>query len=59
MATSYTPALSFERLVTAIGQVHAEISAQASRAVNTIQLAHCYANHRVRIAGGRSRSIWR
>ncbi|MEI7694419.1 MAG: DUF1016 N-terminal domain-containing protein [Chlorobium sp.] len=35
MATPLTPALSFERLVTAIGQVHAELAAQASRAVNT------------------------
>lgn len=35
MATPATPALSFERLVTAIGQAHAELAAQASRAVNT------------------------
>ena len=35
MATPITPALSFERLVTAIGQVNAELAAQASRAVNT------------------------
>ena len=34
MATPATPALSFERLVTAIGQAHAELAAQASRAVN-------------------------
>ena len=30
-----TPALSFEHLVTVIGQTHAELAAQASRAVNT------------------------
>ena len=35
MATPSTPALSFERLVIAIGQAHAELAAQASRAVNT------------------------
>ena len=29
-----SPALSFERLVTAIGQTHADLAAQASRAVN-------------------------
>ena len=29
-----TPELSFERLVSAIGQAHAELAAQASRAVN-------------------------
>ena len=34
MAKPSTPALSFERLVTAIGQAHAELVAQASRAVN-------------------------
>ena len=34
MATPSTPALSFERLVIAIGQAHAELAAQASRAVN-------------------------
>lgn len=34
VTTSATPALSFERLVTAIGQAHAELAAQASRAVN-------------------------
>jgi predicted nuclease of restriction endonuclease-like (RecB) superfamily len=34
MTTPATPALSFERLVTAIGQAHAELAAQASRAVN-------------------------
>lgn len=34
MTTTATPALSFERLVTAIGQAHAELAAQASRAVN-------------------------
>jgi hypothetical protein len=33
--TPATPALSFERLVTAIGQAHAELAAQASRTVNT------------------------
>jgi hypothetical protein len=32
--TPATPALSFERLVTAIGQAHAELAAQASRVVN-------------------------
>lgn len=35
VTTPATPALSFERLVTAIGQAHAELAAQASRAVNT------------------------
>ena len=30
-----TPPLSFERLVAAIGQAHAELAAQAARAVNT------------------------
>ena len=35
MAKASTPPLSFERLVTAIGQAHAELAAQASRAVNT------------------------
>ncbi len=35
MAKPSTPPLSFERLVTAIGQAHAELAAQASRAVNT------------------------
>jgi predicted nuclease of restriction endonuclease-like (RecB) superfamily len=34
VTTPATPALSFERLVTAIGQAHAELAAQASRAVN-------------------------
>jgi len=34
MATPATPVLSFERLVTAIGQAHAELAAQASLAVN-------------------------
>lgn len=34
MTTPSSPALSFERLVTAIGQAHAELSAQAARAVN-------------------------
>ena len=34
MTTPGTPALSFEYLVTAIGQAHAELAAQASRAVN-------------------------
>ena len=34
MTTPDTPALSFERLVTVIGQTHAELAAQASRAVN-------------------------
>ena len=29
------PGLSFERLVTVIGQAHAELASQASRAVNT------------------------
>ena len=32
--TPATPARSFERLVTAIGQAHAELTARASRAVN-------------------------
>ena len=32
---SASPALSFERLVSAIGQAHAELAAQASRAVNS------------------------
>lgn len=32
---SASPALSFERLVSAIGQAHAELTAQASRAVNS------------------------
>jgi hypothetical protein len=32
--TPATPPLSFERLVTTIGQAHAELAAQASRAVN-------------------------
>lgn len=35
MATPALFSLSFEQLVTAIGQVHAELAAQASRAVNT------------------------
>jgi len=36
------PALSFERLVTAIGQAHAELAAQASRAVNVrLTLRNC------------------
>lgn len=34
MTTPDTAALSFERLVTVIGQAHAELAAQASRAVN-------------------------
>ena len=34
MTTPATPPLSFERLVTAIGQAHADLAAQASRAVN-------------------------
>ena len=34
MAAPVEPALSFERLVTAIGQAHAELARQASRAVN-------------------------
>ena len=34
MATPSAPPRSFERLVTAIGQAHAELAAQASRAVN-------------------------
>lgn len=34
MTVSTVPALSFERLVTTIGQAHAELVAQASRAVN-------------------------
>lgn len=34
VTTPATPALSFEHLVTAIGQAHAELTAQASRAVN-------------------------
>jgi predicted nuclease of restriction endonuclease-like (RecB) superfamily len=34
VTTPATPALSFERLVTVIGQAHAELAAQASRAVN-------------------------
>ena len=34
MATPASPALSFERLVSAIGQAHAELAAQASQAVN-------------------------
>jgi len=34
VTTPDTPALSFERLVTVIGQAHAELAAQASRAVN-------------------------
>ncbi len=34
MPAPSTPALSFERLVTAIGQAHAELTAQAARAVN-------------------------
>ena len=34
MTTPATVALSFERLVTAIGQAHTELAAQASRAVN-------------------------
>jgi predicted nuclease of restriction endonuclease-like (RecB) superfamily len=34
MTTPAIPALSFESLVTAIGQTHAELAAQASRAVN-------------------------
>ena len=33
VTTPATPALSFERLVTAIGQAHAELATQASRAV--------------------------
>jgi hypothetical protein len=32
--TPATPALSFEHLVTAIGQAHPELATQASRAVN-------------------------
>lgn len=32
--TPATPALSFERLVATIGQAHADLAAQASRAVN-------------------------
>ncbi|MHB8763377.1 MAG: DUF1016 N-terminal domain-containing protein, partial [Deferrisomatales bacterium] len=35
MAPPAVPELSFERLVAAIGQAHAELAAQASRAVNT------------------------
>ena len=35
MTTPATSPLSFERLVTAIGEAHAELSAQASRAVNS------------------------
>ena len=35
MATPALFSLSFEQLVAAIGQVHAELAAQASRAVNT------------------------
>jgi len=35
MAKPSTPPLSFERLVITIGQAHAELAAQASRAVNT------------------------
>ena len=35
MATPELFSLSFEQLVAAIGQVHAELAAQASRAVNT------------------------
>jgi predicted nuclease of restriction endonuclease-like (RecB) superfamily len=35
MTTPATSPLSFERLVTAIGQAHADLAAQASRAVNT------------------------
>ncbi len=34
MATPVTPALSFERLVAVIGLAHADLAAQASRAVN-------------------------
>jgi predicted nuclease of restriction endonuclease-like (RecB) superfamily len=34
VTTPATPPLSFERLVTTIGQAHAELAAQASRAVN-------------------------
>jgi hypothetical protein len=34
VTTPATPALSFELLVAAIGQAHAELAAQASRAVN-------------------------
>ena len=34
MTIPAAPALSFERLVAAIGQAHAELAAQASRAVN-------------------------
>ncbi len=34
MATPATPGLSFERLVALIGQAHAELAEQASRAVN-------------------------
>jgi predicted nuclease of restriction endonuclease-like (RecB) superfamily len=34
MATPATPGLSFERLVAVIGQAHADLAAQASRAVN-------------------------
>jgi predicted nuclease of restriction endonuclease-like (RecB) superfamily len=34
VTTPAAPALSFERLVAAIGQAHAELAAQASRAVN-------------------------
>lgn len=35
MTTPSTPSLSFEQLVMTIGQAHAELAAQASRAVNT------------------------
>ena len=35
MTTTVTPVVSFERLVIAITQAHAELAAQASRAVNT------------------------
>ena len=35
MTTPSIPALSFERLVMTIGQAHAELTAQAARAVNT------------------------
>lgn len=34
-STTNSPALSFDRLVAAIGQAHAELAAQATRAVNT------------------------
>lgn len=34
MTTPATPALSFERLVSVIGQAHVELAAQAARAVN-------------------------